>query len=54
MRVRNGAGREFGSLQHLGRRAERWRDTLVQRLADTEVSHLGLQHPFVNSLVSAF
>ena len=25
--VRNGADREFGSLQHLGRRAERWRDT---------------------------
>ena len=31
------AGKEFGSLQHLDRRAERWRDTLVQRLADTEV-----------------
>ena len=40
MRVRNGAGREFGSLQHLGRRAERWRDTLVQRLAETEVIDL--------------
>ena len=39
VRVRNGAGKEFGSLQHLARRAERWRDTLVQRLAGTEVSH---------------
>ena len=36
--MRKGAGKEFGSLQHLGRRAERWRDILVQRLADTEVS----------------
>jgi midasin (ATPase involved in ribosome maturation) len=40
VRVRNGAGKEFGSLQHLARRAERWRDTLVQRLAVTEVSQL--------------
>ena len=36
--MRKGARKEFGSLQHLGRRAERWRDILVQRLADTEVS----------------
>ena len=35
--MRKGARKEFGSLQHLGRRAERWRDILVQRLADTEV-----------------
>ena len=32
--MRKGAGKEFGSLQHLGRRAERRRDTRVQRLAD--------------------
>ena len=36
VRVRNGAG----SLQHLARRAERWRDTLIHRLAGTEVSQL--------------
>ena len=34
VKVRNGAGKEFGSLQHLDRRAERRRDTRVQRLAD--------------------